>query len=123
MSVGYAIQGINQRLTGVVTAVGQSGNGFLKLQSATGATVSNIQLNQPCGTVSGGILTLTGSLLDPSAAGGTAVKAVMTDTNGVVMVSGLTVGTSATNDIVLSPTNVITAGNVIQLLSAQITGN
>ena len=122
MSVNYSITEINTRLQGTVQSIGQAGNGFLKLQSASGATVSSIQLNNPCGVVSNGVLVFTGSLIDPSAAGGTAVSAVVTDTNNNVMISGLTVSSAAPADIILSQT-LIPAGTVVQLLSAQITGS
>jgi hypothetical protein len=128
MSVNYSITAINDRLAGVVTAIGQAGNGFLKLQSAAAVTLSSIQLNNPCGTVNGGVLTFTGSLIDPSAdATGTATQAVITDTNGNVMISGLTVGIPLSGaDIVLTNglnSTLITVGQVVQLLGAQITGS
>jgi hypothetical protein len=121
LSVVYSLPEINARLQGVVTAVGQAGNGFLKLLTSGGATVSSIQLNNPCGVVNNGVLTFSGTLLDPATIGGMPTQAVITDTNGVVMVSGLTASTAATADIVLSQAS-IPAGTVLQLTSASITG-
>ena len=65
VSVNYSITEINTRLQGTVQSIGQAGNGFLKLQSASGATVSSIQLNNPCGVVSNGVLVFSGQFNRP----------------------------------------------------------
>jgi hypothetical protein len=127
LPIQYSQTAINDRLAGVVTAIGDSGNGLLKLMS--GATVlSTIQLAAPCGTVNGGVLTFTGTLLDPSAANtGSASSALITDGAGNVMISGLTVGIPLSGaDIILTNglnSTLITAGQVVELLSGQITGS
>lgn len=127
MPVNYSPTAINDRLQGVVTAIGDSGSGLLKLMSG-GTVISTIQLASPCGTVNGGVLTFTGTLLDPSAANtGSVSSAVITDGAGAVMISGLTVGIPLSGaDIILSNglnSTLITAGQVVELLSGQITGS
>jgi hypothetical protein len=124
MSVVYSTTAINDRLLGVVTAIG-AGNFVLK-SGAT--TISTIALQNPCGTVSGGVLTFTGTLLDTSAAATGAVNtAVINSSDGLTQVSGLTVGIPLSGaDVVISNglnSTVITAGQVVALLSAQITGS
>jgi hypothetical protein len=124
MTVTYSVTAINDRLLGVVTAIG-AGNFVLK-SGAT--TISTIALQNPCGTVSGGVLTFTGTLLDTSAAATGAVNtAVINSSDGLTQVSGLTVGIPLSGaDVVISNglnSTVITAGQVVALLSAQITGS
>lgn len=128
MSVVYSLTSIDDRLTGTVTAINSAGNGYLRLQTSSGLTVSNVQLNRPSGVVSNGVLSFTGTLLDPSAAAtGFASQAIITDTNGAAIVSGLSVGTSSyspATDITLSNglgNTLITQGQVIQFLSGQVT--
>jgi hypothetical protein len=123
----YSSTGINDRLLGTVAAVSAGGsNGNLKIL-AGGATVCTIALQNPCGTVANNILTFTGTLLDPSATGSLSPvdSAVIVDSNGATVISGLTAGVSRPGnpdpDIVISSSR-ITAGQCVQLLSAQITG-
>ena len=128
MSVVYSSTAINDRLQGVVTAIGSGGGpGSLKL-NAGAATVSTIALAFPCGTVSGGILTFTGTLLDPSAAAtGIVDGATIVNSNGDTIVSGLSVGIPLSGaDIVINNglnTTLINAGQVVSVLSAQIIGS
>jgi hypothetical protein len=122
MTTVYSTTAIDDRLLGVTTAVGQ---GFLKIQ-AQGATASTIALQNPCGTVAGGILTFTGTLLDPNATGSALAvdSAIITDASGATIVSGLTAGSTlggVTPDIIVS-SSIIHAHDVVQILSAQITG-
>ena len=88
---------------------------------------STVQLSKPSGAVSGGVLTFVGTLLDPAAAGtGNITTATITDSNGVVMVSGLTVGTAAGFDIIISNglnSTLISSGQAVQVLAAQIIGS
>jgi hypothetical protein len=69
------------------------------------------------------VLTFVGTLLDPSASGtGKVTGAVIKDSNGVIVVSGLSAGPiGSTNDIILSNTTT-TAGQVVQVNSMTITG-
>lgn len=127
MSVNYSPTAINDRLAGVVTAIGPSGN--LLIMSNSNTVLSTIQLASPVvGTVNGGVLTFGGQLLDTSAANtGLAFQAVVKDASGNTQISGLTVGIPLSGaDIVLSNglnSTLISSGQVVALLSAQITGS
>ena len=128
MSVVYSSTAIDFRLLGVVSAIDAGGtNGSLKLLA--GATIiSTIQLGVPCGTVSGGVLTFSGTLIDTSAAAtGSVTAGAIYDSNGDVVVSGLVAGIPASGaDILINNglnTTLITAGQVVQVLSATITGS
>lgn len=125
MAVIYSQTLINARLNAVVTALGATANMQLR---AGGTIVSTIQLSSPVGTVNGGILTFTGQLLDPSAvATGDVNSVVILDSNGAVAISGLSVGIpGGSQDVIISNglnSTVITAGQTVALLSAQITGS
>jgi hypothetical protein len=129
VAVNYSITAINDRLAGVVTAIdGGGSNGKLLLQTTAGTTLSTIALQNPCGTVNGGVLTFTGPLVDGGAANtGLASRAIIQDSAGNTQISGLTVGIPLSGmDILLTNgfnSTLITAGQVISLLSAQITGS
>ena len=129
MTVVYSITAINERLEGVIDAIdGGGSNGSMELLSGT-TVVSTISLNRPCGTVNGGVLTFSGTLLDPSAANtGLIDSAMVKNSAGTVMISGLTVGIPLTTgvDIIVSNglnSTLITAGQVVAVLAAQITGS
>lgn len=97
--------------------------GTLEIGTAAMASVlATITLSDPCGSVSGDVLTLTFPHSDTSADNtGTAAAARIKDSNGNVVVSGLTVGTSGTN-VVLDNTS-ITAGQTVTINSGTITHN
>lgn len=125
MSVIYPTAVINSRLLVVETAMDAgAAAGNLKLLDSLGNTLSTIALAKPSASVAGGVLTFAGvSLVDPAAAAsGTAVAARIEDSTGSVVISGLTVGTVGT-DIILTPTNVITAGQTIAITAGTITGH
>lgn len=128
MSIVYSTVAINYRLEGVIDAIDSGAtNGYLLIREGA-TTLVTIQLNRPCGTVNGGILTFSGTLQDNSAdATGTADNAVILNGDLANMVTGLTVGTpSGTQDVIISNglnSTVITAGQTVELLSAQITGS
>lgn len=93
--------------------------GTSALSGATGVLVS-FTLGTTPGTVSSGVLTVSGTPLSATASGtGTAAKAEFRDNAGNVIVSGLTVGTSAT-DIIINAT-AISSGQSITLSSGTIT--
>ncbi len=129
MAVNYSQTAINYRLQGVVLAIDDGlTNGSLQLLTNGAVVLSTISLAYPCGTVNGGVLTFAGTLLDPAAANtGAAIEGRIYDSNGNLMVSGLTVGIPLSGaDILLTNglnSTVITAGQTVQLLSAQITGS
>lgn len=125
MAVVYSLSAINARLNAVVGTIGNGGSLVLLAQSTT---ISTIALAFPCGTVNGGVLTFTGTLLDPSASGtGTVTGAIVKDGLGNIVVSGLTAGIPGTGaDIIISNglnSTFITASQSVQLLSATITGS
>ena len=127
MSIKYSTVAINYRLQGVVTATGIGGNGNLVL-TANGMTVSTISLANPCGTVDGGVLTFIGTLVDPAAANTGIVDAgAIYNGAGNLVASGLSVGIPLSGyDIIISNglnSTLITAGQTVQVLSAQITGS
>lgn len=121
----YSSTAIDDRLLGVVFAVDSGGApGNLKLLAGA-AVVCTMPLAIPCGTVSNTVLTFSGNLIDVSAVGN--IRPVdgarVEDSNGDVVISGLTAGIPAQGqfDIVLS-SSVISAGQVVEILSAQIQG-
>lgn len=125
MSVNYNVNVINSRLTDVATAIDAGGApGALRFFDG-GTLLSTITLVRPCATVAAGVLTfLGGTLSDPSAtASGTASSATISDSVGTVVISGLTVSTSTSADITLTPTAAILAGQTIALTGAQIVGH
>lgn len=127
MSVDYNITVLTNRLQQVVNAIDAGAtNGVMRLLNSGGTTLSSLSLARPCGVASGGVLTFSGmSLIDPAAAaGGAAARARVEDGDGNTVISGLTVGTvGSTSDIVMSPSNVITAGQTVAITAASITGN
>jgi hypothetical protein len=125
MSVVYDVALKNTRMSAVVSAIDNGGAGSLIFGASGGFTGGNllatITFNSTCGTVSGGVLTFSGTpLVDSSASNtGTATQAEVEDGVGHVVISGLTVATSA-SDIVLSSTSIV-AGQSLTLTSASIT--
>lgn len=110
----------NTRMTDVVTALGSGGK--IKIYTAgLGTLLAQISLANPAGTVTGGVLSFSGTPLTESSAdaSGTAAAATVTDSSGTVIISGLTVS-STTGDIVLSSVNIV-AGQPVTITSASIT--
>lgn len=122
MAVNYASALKDTRMTSVITAIDQDvGAGTLEIcTSAYATTLITFTLSDPCGTVSSGTLTFSG-MPKTAAAGnaGTAAVARIKDNSGDVIVSGLTVGTTA-SDVIISNTT-ITNGASYSLTSATIT--
>lgn len=122
MPVVYSTTVKNSRLTVVRDAIdGGSAGGTLEIgTTGMGTVLAVIPLADPCGSVSSGVLTLTMPQSDTNAdATGTAAEARIKDSNGTVIISGLTVGTSGAN-INLSSVG-ITAGDTVTINSAAIT--
>ena len=125
MSVVYDISLKNTRMSAVVSAIDNGGAGSLLFGTSSGFSGANllatITFNATCGTVSGGVLTFSGTpLVDSSAANtGTAAEGEVEDGVGHVVISGLTVGTSA-SDINLSSTSIV-AGQSVTITSATVT--
>lgn len=127
MSVNYPTSLLTSRLQLVANAIDAGAtNGVLRLLNSGGTTLSSLSLARPCGVAAGGVLTFSGmSLIDPAAAVTDSAKfAKVEDGDGNTIISGLTVGTvGSTTDIVMSPSNFITAGQTVAITAATITGN
>lgn len=122
MSVNYNTTLKNTRLTSVVAAIDTGGAGYLEIgDSGMVHTLSTIVFDSVCGTVTGGVLTFSGTPLVDAAAALTGVAAAAEVFSGgnTLIISGLTVGTSA-SDINLSSTSIV-AGQSVTLTSATIT--
>lgn len=123
MAVTYSPAVKNARLTATRDQIdGGSGAGVLQIgTTGMGTVLAEITLNDPCGTVSSGVLTFSGfPKSDTSAnATGTAAAARIRDSSGTDCITGLTVGTSA-SDIILDSVSV-TAGQTVTISSAAIT--
>lgn len=113
----------NTRMTDVVTAIGTTG--FINIYTAgLGTLLASVALPNPAGTVTGGVLTFSGMPITESSANasGTAAAATVTtgsNGTGTVVISGLSVSSSA-GDIVLSSTNIV-AGQPFTITAASIT--
>lgn len=123
MAVTYTTAVKTARMTAVRDQIDLgAGAGVLQIGTAGMATVlAEFTLNDPSGTISNGVLTLSGfPKSDTSAnASGTAAAARIRDSNATDVVTGLTVGTSGT-DIILDSVS-ITSGQTVTLNSATIT--
>ncbi len=108
-----------RRMQAIIDDIGTSG--FLLIGTAGMATtLATIPLAAVAGTVSGDTLTFSMPRSDASAdASGTAAAAVITDAASGVVISGLTVGTSAGNNIVLDYVTIV-AGKSVTINSATI---
>lgn len=106
--------------TGTATA-GVLVIGTSALSGATGVLTS-FTLGTTPGTVSGGVLTLSGTPLTATASGtGTAAKAELRDNAGNVIVSGLTVDIAANSPNIVINATAISSGQSVTLSSGTIT--
>lgn len=122
MAINYRASLKTTRMNDVKTDIDVgAGAGYIEICSASYASVlATITLSDPCGSVTGDVLTLTMPKSDTSAdATGTAAVARIKESAGTVIVNNLTVGTSAT-DIILTSL-AITAGDTVTLSSATLT--
>ncbi len=121
MSITYNATVKNARLQVVADAIDTGGAGNLLIGTAgMGSTLATIPLANPCGTVSGGILTFDTPVEDTSADNtGTAAAAAVYSGGATLIISGLTVGTSGT-DIILSSVALV-ATEPVTLNTATIT--
>lgn len=122
MAVTYSTATKTARMTAVVNQIDAgSAAGKLKIRDSGNTILATITLTDPCGTVSGAVLTFD---FDPdisttASATGTANNAIITDSDDITVISGLTVGTSGT-DIILDSTS-ITSGQTVTITSGTIT--
>ena len=124
MAVTYTTAVKNARMDAVAAQIdGGAGAGVLQIGTTSMASVlAEFTLNDPCAAAaSGGVLTLSGFPKSDTSANntGTAAAARIRDSNGVDIITGLTVGTSA-SDINLDSVS-ITAGQTVTINSATIT--
>lgn len=122
MSVVYNTTLKNTRMADVVSAIDAGGAGYIEIGTAGMSVVlATIDFQSTCGTVSGGVLTFSGTPLEDSsaAATGTAAAAEVFSGAGTLIISGLTVGTTG-SDINLSSTSIV-ASQPVTLTAASIT--
>lgn len=123
MAVTYPTAVKTARMTAVRDQIdGGAGAGVLQIGTAGMASIlAEFTLNDPSGTISGAVLTLSGFPKTDSSANntGTAAAARIRDSNAVDIITGLTVGTSG-SDINLDSVS-ITAGQSVTINSATIT--
>lgn len=104
MAVTYSTAAKTARMTASRDLIDAgSGAGKLKIRDSGNVVLATLTLADPCGTVSGDTLTFDfdPDITDASAdATGTAANAIITDSDDTTVISGLTVGTSAA-DIIL----------------------
>jgi hypothetical protein len=119
MAVTYSTTVKNARMTAVSNECGSSGK--LEICTAGYASIlATINLNATAGTISGGVLTLSGFPKTVSAGntGTAAIARIRTGANADV-ITGLTVGTSG-SDINLDNTS-INSGQNVTINSAAVT--
>lgn len=123
MAVVYSTATKTVRMIAVQLAIdAATGPGVLQIGTSGMATVlAEITLNDPCGTISGAVLTLSGFPKSDTSANnsGTAAEARIRDAAGNDVITGLTVGLSSA-DIILDSVS-ITAGQTVTINSAAIT--
>jgi hypothetical protein len=123
MAVTYSTAVKNARLLAVRDSIDAgAGAGVLQIGTTGMAQIlAEITLADPSATATNGILTFSGFPRSDTSANntGTAAAARIRDSNGVDIITGLTVGTSNA-DIVLDNTS-INSGQVITINSATIT--
>lgn len=121
MAVNYTTAVKNARLDAVTTAIGATG--VLEIGTAGMTTVlATINLGNPAATSSGGVLTFSGFPRSDTSAdnSGTAAAArIRTASGGTDIITGLTVGLSA-SDVIIDSVN-FTAGQTVTINSAAIT--
>lgn len=124
MAVTYSTAAKTARMDAVIAQIDAgAGAGTLEIgTTAMGSVLAILTLADPCGTAASGVLTFDfdPDITDSSAnATGTAAEARIKDSDGTVIISGLTVGTSGT-DIVLDSVS-ITSGQAVTLTTGTIT--
>jgi hypothetical protein len=122
MAVTYTSALKQTRMEAVITAIDAgAGPGKLVIMTSGDVVLAEITLTDPCGTASGGVLTFDA---DPDIAAtasgtGTAAKASLVTSADADVVTGLTVGTAATDVIVDSVA--ITSGQAVTFTAGTIT--
>ena len=124
MAVIYASGLRTTRMNAVKDAIDAgAGAGKIKIYKVDGTSLlATLTLSDPCGTVSGDVLTFSTITADSSADDtGTAAVAKITTSADADVVTGLTVGTSGAN-INLNTTSIV-AGATVSMSSGTLTHN
>lgn len=124
MAVTYSAAAKTARMNAVIAQIDAGASaGTVEIgTTGMGSVLAILTLADPCGSAASGVLTFDfdPDIVDSSAnATGTAAEARIKDSDGTVIISGLTVGTSGT-DIVLDSVS-ITAGQSVTLTTGTIT--
>lgn len=124
MAVTYSTAAKTARMNAVIAQIDAGASaGTVEIgTTGMGSVLAILTLADPCGSAASGVLTFDfdPDIVDSSAnATGTAAEARIKDSDGTVIISGLTVGTSGT-DIVLDSVS-ITAGQSVTLTTGTIT--
>lgn len=123
MAIVYTTAVKNARMSAVVDQIDAgAGAGVLQIGTTGMASIlAEITLADPSGTVTGGVLTFSSFPRSDTSANntGTAAAARIRDSNGVDIITGLSVGTTG-SDINLDSVS-ITAGQTVTITSATIT--
>lgn len=119
MTINYTTAVKSARMTAVLTAIGSAG--YIEIGTEGMATVlATIPLAGPAGVVTGGVLTFDMPASDLSADGtGTAEAARIRSSGGTDVITGLTVGTSAADIVVI--TTAFVATQEVKLEAGSIT--
>ena len=120
--LNVANDAINSKTYNAGSGAGSAGQLVIGTSALSGATgvLATIALPNPAFTEASQVLTLAGVPLSVAAsASGTAAKAELRNNAATTIVSGLTVGTAAT-DIILGTTT-ITSGGTVTITSGTIT--
>jgi hypothetical protein len=123
MSLTYTTAVKTSRMTAVRDQIDLgSGPGILEIGTAAMAAVlATVPLDDPSGTISGAVLTLSGFPKTVAATGaGVAAAARIRDSANIDVITGLTVGASGT-DIILDNTNIAIGQNVMISAAPTIT--
>ena len=123
MAIVYTTAVKNARMSAVVNQIDAgAGAGVLQIGTTGMASIlAEITLADPSGTVTGGVLTFSSFPRSDTSANntGTAAAARIRDSNGVDIITGLSVGTTG-SDINLDSVS-ITSGQTVTITSATIT--
>lgn len=121
MAVVYSQDAVDARLGGIVTAIGATGSLILYDGSTE---IAVIPLENPCGTVDAGILTLTAPITVIALATGTLTRGMIFNTDGTVGISGLTVGISEEGENITVSNGLnsldVTEGQQVTMLGGEI---
>lgn len=123
MALNYSLAVKNARLQAVVDALGPAGVlviGTSALAGGAGGILASVPFANPAFNVSGGAMTVNSPPRTVAASGtGIAAKAEFRHSDGTVVASGLTVGTTGT-DVIINATS-MSAGQTVQVTVGTIT--